>query len=205
MIHLLYLMIGILLVLYCRYTDIESEDNELYKGLVYLLENNVDDLHLELNFTDEALQFGQTITTSLLTDQDGAKVAVTELNKQEYVALKCAFRMESAIKKQLAALREGFFEVIPREYIQIFNEQELELLISGLPQIDVEDLRLNTEYHKYTPQSIQIQWLWRALRSCDQADRARFLQFVTGTSKGIYSYCIIFIGIKGLLINKISS
>lgn len=29
----------------------------------------------------------------------------------------------------------------------------------------------------------QIQWFWRALRSFDQADRARFLQFVTGTSK----------------------
>lgn len=31
--------------------------------------------------------------------------------------------------------------------------------------------------------SIQIQWFWRALRSFDQADRAKFLQFVTGTSK----------------------
>ena len=150
-----------------------------------LLENKLEDMQLELTFTDEIHQFGQQITASLLPDQDGSKVPVTEQNKQEYVALKCAFRMEYAIKKQLAALREGFFEVIPREYIQIFNEQELELLISGLPQIDVEDLRLNTEYHKYTPQSLQMQWLWRALRSFDQADRARFLQFVTGTSKGI--------------------
>ena len=31
--------------------------------------------------------------------------------------------------------------------------------------------------------SFQIQWFWRALRSFDQADRAKFLQFVTGTSK----------------------
>lgn len=30
---------------------------------------------------------------------------------------------------------------------------------------------------------LQVQWFWRALRSFDQADRARFLQFVTGTSK----------------------
>lgn len=30
---------------------------------------------------------------------------------------------------------------------------------------------------------LQIQWFWRALRSFDQADRAKFLQFVTGTSK----------------------
>ena len=31
--------------------------------------------------------------------------------------------------------------------------------------------------------TLQIQWLWRALRSFDQAERAKFLQFVTGTSK----------------------
>ena len=30
---------------------------------------------------------------------------------------------------------------------------------------------------------LQIQWFWRALRSFDQAERANFLQFVTGTSK----------------------
>lgn len=36
--------------------------------------------------------------------------------------------------------------------------------------------------HSFCP-SAQIQWFWRALRSFDQADRAKFLQFVTGTSK----------------------
>lgn len=30
---------------------------------------------------------------------------------------------------------------------------------------------------------LQIQWFWRALREFDQAERAKFLQFVTGTSK----------------------
>ena len=34
-----------------------------------------------------------------------------------------------------------------------------------------------------SPYLQQIQWFWRALRSFDQADRAKFLQFVTGTSK----------------------
>lgn len=32
-------------------------------------------------------------------------------------------------------------------------------------------------------QCFQIQWFWKALRSFDQEDRAKFLQFVTGTSK----------------------
>ena len=30
---------------------------------------------------------------------------------------------------------------------------------------------------------MQIVWFWRALRSFDQTDKAKFLQFVTGSSK----------------------
>ena len=33
----------------------------------------------------------------------------------------------------------GCHEIIPAELISIFNEQELELLISGLPDIDVHE------------------------------------------------------------------
>jgi hypothetical protein len=51
---------------------------------------------------------------------------------------------------------EGFYDIIPKRLISIFNEQELELLISGLPNIDIEDLRANTEYHKYQANSIQV-------------------------------------------------
>ena len=67
--------------------------------------------------------------------------------------------------------------------IAIFNEQELELLISGLPDIDVDDWKNHTEYHNYQASSPQIQWFWRAVRSFDKEERAKLLQFVTGTSK----------------------
>lgn len=30
---------------------------------------------------------------------------------------------------------------------------------------------------------LKIQWFWRALKSFDKEDQAKFLQFVTGTSK----------------------
>lgn len=72
---------------------------------------------------------------------------------------------------------------MPPELIAIFNEQELELLISGLPDIDVDDWKGHTEYHNYSASSAQIQWFWRAVRSFDKEERAKLLQFVTGTSK----------------------
>lgn len=57
---------------------------------------------------------------------------------------------------RLNSFLEGFYDIIPMRLISIFNEQELELLISGLPNVDIEDLRVNTEYHKYQTNSLQV-------------------------------------------------
>lgn len=54
------------------------------------------------------------------------------------------------------AFLTGFYEVIPRQLISMFNEQELELLISGLPEVDIDDLANNTEYKSYTKTSPQV-------------------------------------------------
>ncbi|XP_018576077.1 E3 ubiquitin-protein ligase HUWE1 isoform X3 [Anoplophora glabripennis] len=164
-----------------KYTDMESEDYSFYRGLVYLMENNINHLGLDLTFSTEISEFGVTETRDLIPN--GRHIPVTEENKMEYVRLVCQMKMTGAIKQQLNSFLEGFYDIIPMRLISIFNEQELELLISGLPNVDIDDLKANTEYHKYQTNSLQIQWFWRALRSFDQADRAKFLQFVTGTSK----------------------
>ncbi|XP_042241661.1 E3 ubiquitin-protein ligase HUWE1-like isoform X2 [Homarus americanus] len=164
-----------------RVVDMESEDYSFYQGLIYLLEHNVADLGYELTFSTEVQEFGVTEVRDL--KPNGRNIAVTEESKMEYIRLVCQMKMTGAIRQQLNAFLEGFYDIIPKRLISIFNEQELELLISGLPTIDIDDLRTNTEYHKYQPNSLQIQWFWRALRSFDQAERAKFLQFVTGTSK----------------------
>lgn len=64
---------------------------------------------------------------------------------------------------QLNAFLEGFYDIIPRYLISIFNEQELELLISGLPTVDVDDLKGNSEYHKYNTNSLQVSFMYRPI------------------------------------------
>ena len=61
-----------------------------------------------------------------------------------------------SIQQQLNAFLGGFYDVIPKSLISMFNEQELELLISGLPNVDVDDLYANTEYKTYTKTSPQV-------------------------------------------------
>ena len=87
---------------------------------------------------------------------NGRNIKVTEETKREYVKLVCQTKMTSAIRQQLNSFLEGFYDIIPKHLISIFNEQELELLLSGLPTIDIDDLKANSEYHKYQPNSLQV-------------------------------------------------
>jgi E3 ubiquitin-protein ligase HUWE1 len=81
---------------------------------------------------------------------------VTNENKHEYVQLITENRLTTAIREQINAFLEGFHDIIPRELVQIFNEKELELLISGVPDIDIDDWKNNTEYRGYTSTSAQV-------------------------------------------------
>ena len=72
---------------------------------------------------------------------------------------------------------------MPPSLISLFTPEELELLIAGLPDIDVADLKRHTEYLGYRPTDEAVQFFWQAVESFDASDRARLLMFVTGTSK----------------------
>ncbi|OBZ91840.1 E3 ubiquitin-protein ligase ptr1 [Choanephora cucurbitarum] len=162
------------------YRDVEAVDPAYYKSLVWMLENDITDI-IDLTFSIEVDDFGTNKTIDL--KPNGRNIPVTEANKHEYVSLITEQKLVLAIKDQVNAFLEGFHDIIPPHLIQIFNEQELELLISGLPDIDIDEWKANTVYEGYTIKSPQIQWFWRAVRSFDQEERAKLLQFSTGTSK----------------------
>ncbi|KJZ80444.1 hypothetical protein HIM_00294 [Hirsutella minnesotensis 3608] len=160
--------------------DMESFDPDYYKSLCWMLDNDITDIITE-TFSVEDDEFGVTNIVDLIPN--GREISVTEENKHEYVRLVVEHKLLSSVKDQMEHFLKGFHEIIPARLISIFNEQELELLISGLPDIDIDDWKSNTEYQNYTPSSQQIQWFWRAVRSFDKEERAKLLQFVTGTSK----------------------
>ena len=54
--------------------------------------------------------------------------------------------MTESIKSQIDSFVMGFYSIIPKASIRYFKADELELLLCGLPHIDHEDWRLNTDY-----------------------------------------------------------
>ncbi|XP_071382574.1 E3 ubiquitin-protein ligase HACE1 isoform X5 [Centroberyx affinis] len=165
-----------------NYQDVSSIDPEYAKNLQWILDNDISDLGLELTFSVETDVFGAMEEVPL--KPGGISILVTQDNKAEYVQLVTELRMTRAIQPQINAFLHGFHTFIPPSLIQLFDEYELELLLSGMPEIDVQDWNKNTEYTSgYDLQEPVIQWFWEVVESLTQEERVLLLQFVTGSSR----------------------
>jgi E3 ubiquitin-protein ligase HUWE1 len=181
--------------------DIEATEPDYYKVLRTVLDTPLDDLMMDLTFSAETQKFGRTEVCRLWLDvcfsptdsflcaqveeliPNGRNVAVTDDNKEDYIRLVAHHRMTSAIRAQIDSFLAGFYDLVPPELICIFSPAELELLICGLPDVNVDELMQNTDYHQYKATDDVIVWFWEELRAFNREERASFLQFVTGTSK----------------------
>jgi len=163
------------------HNDMQAIDPDYYKNLQMILQHNLEDIGLELTFSIEDHSFGRSKTIDLIPN--GRNITVTEERKEEYVNLVCQHRMTTAIEQQIKAYLEGFHDMVDSDLISIFNAKELELLISGMPDIDIDDLKRNTNYNGYRPADREIEWFWNILFSLSRSEKAAFLQFVTGSAK----------------------
>ncbi|XP_044287093.1 E3 ubiquitin-protein ligase NEDD4-like isoform X3 [Varanus komodoensis] len=160
--------------------DMESVDSEYYNSLKWILEN--DPTELDLMFCIDEENFGQTYQVDL--KPNGSDIMVTNENKREYIDLVIQWRFVNRVQKQMNAFLEGFTELLPTDLIKIFDENELELLMCGLGDVDVNDWRQHAIYKNgYCPNHPVIQWFWKAVLLMDAEKRIRLLQFVTGTSR----------------------
>jgi HECT-domain (ubiquitin-transferase) len=169
------------------FKDIESIDEEYYNNLKQLRQlaemgEDLSMLCLDFSTTQEVMGVKETINLI----EDGANIDVDNDNFAEYLEACFKYRMMDRIKPQLTELLLGFFDVIPEPLLTVFDFQELELLMCGLPEIDLEDWKEHTEYSGdfettggYAP---ACEWFWEVVEEFDQEMKARLLQFVTGTS-----------------------
>lgn len=126
--------------------------------------------------------------------ENGSDITVTNENLPQFLEANMKYHMMDRVKRQLTELLLGFFDVIPEPLLTIFDFQELELLMCGLPKIDIDDWMANTNYQGYFEQSGKnaktVKWFWEIVSDeFDHEQRARLLQFSTGKSSCLWSCC----------------
>ncbi|XP_053343002.1 E3 ubiquitin-protein ligase HECW1 [Clarias gariepinus] len=177
-------------------SDLEYLDEEFHQSLQWMKDNDITDV-LDLNFTVNEEVFGQVTERELKSG--GANLQVTEKNKKEYIERMVKWRVERGVVQQTQALVRGFYEVVDSRLVSVFDARELELVIAGTAEIDLNDWRTNTEYRGgYHDGHIVIRWFWGAVERFNNEQRLRLLQFVTGTSSVPYEGFTALRGSNGL-------
>ncbi|CAN0188052.1 unnamed protein product [Pylaiella littoralis] len=182
--HLSLPILKHLLGLPVAFTDLEFADVELYRNLQWLRANAGAE-SLGLDFTVTLESFGVKEVAELVPG--GKDVAVTDENKEEYLQLRLKHRVLNGTHAQLWNLMRGLYDVIPAHLISVFDYQEMELLLCGIPEIDVEEWKRCSRYlgayRRAGENHFVIQWFWEVVEAFSEDEKARFLQFCTGSSR----------------------
>jgi len=127
-----------------------------------MAENGDDIEMLCLDFTTTIEIMDQKEEVELV--KGGKDIEVTNDNYLEYLEAVLKYRMLDRVRPQLNELLLGFFDVIPEPLLTVFDFQELELIMCGLPEIDMDDWIEQTEYSGECDEDgidHQIcQWFW---------------------------------------------
>uniref|UniRef100_A0A8B9L0Z8 HECT-type E3 ubiquitin transferase n=1 Tax=Astyanax mexicanus TaxID=7994 RepID=A0A8B9L0Z8_ASTMX len=105
--------------------DLESIDPEFYNSLIWIRDNNIEECSLEMYFSVDMEILGKITSHDL--KPDGANILVTEENKEEYIGLMAEWRFSRGVEGQTKAFLDGFNEVVPLQWLQYFDEKELEV------------------------------------------------------------------------------
>lgn len=163
--------------------ELPSLDPEIYKNLMFLksYEGDVEDLGLTHTVVHQV--FGEQKEIELIPG--GGNVAVTNCNKTRYIHLVANYYLNTQIREQCAAFRMGLSDLIDPRWLQMFNEPELQVLISGKSgRIDMDDLKANTRYAGgYYALDKRVAWFWQALASFTPSEQAAFLRFTTSCQR----------------------
>ncbi|KAL6897777.1 hypothetical protein ACP4OV_006736 [Aristida adscensionis] len=164
--------------------DLPSLDPELYRHLLFLKHYNGDISELELYFVIVNNEYGEQCEEELLPG--GREMRVTNDNVITFIHLVANHRLNYQIRAQSTHFLRGFQQLIPKDWIDMFNEHEIQILISGsLESLDIDDLRSNTNYSAgYHPDHEVVEMFWEVLKSLSSDNQKKFLKFVTGCSRG---------------------
>ena len=164
------------------FDDLRSLDGELYTNLVKLLSMTDEELEgLNLTFSIDEKLDNRNISIDLVPN--GSITPVTSSNKLKFVHEVANFKLNRLINIQCNSFLNGLFEIISKEWLAMFNPYELQMLISGEKDINVQDLKEYVVYGGYTLNDKTIRDFWEIVHEMTNTERFQLVKFVTSVPR----------------------
>ncbi|XP_069585826.1 ubiquitin-protein ligase E3C isoform X2 [Ranitomeya imitator] len=160
-----------------------SLDPEMYKNLLFLKSYEGDVEELGLNFTVVNNDLGEAQVVELKLG--GKDIPVTSANRIAYIHLVADYRLNKQIRQHCLAFRQGLANVVNLEWLRMFDQQEIQVLISGAQvPICLDDLKSFTNYSGgYSADHQVIKIFWRVVENFTDEEKRKLLKFVTSCSR----------------------
>ena len=145
--------------------DANSEINDLFSNILN-----------ELRF-DVVSSAGQTYELI----PGGMNIPITAQNFKRYSSCYRQYRLNE-FQRQIDCIRQGLYSIVPSYFLSLFTPEELEEVVCGKNQVDMELLKRNTNYDGcYDEDSPHIQRFWTVLSEMFNNEQKKlFLTFVWG-------------------------
>ena len=161
--------------------ELQSYDPELYNNLKFLKTYKGDAGDLGLNFT---IVDSNDNNREIELIPHGKSISVDNTNKFRYIYLMANYKLNETTKNQTNAFLNGLQKVVPMQYLQFFDEYELQMVLSGaLNALDIEDLKKNVDLKGYSMNESYMKDFWKILGDFNEADRNLFVKFVTACER----------------------
>lgn len=108
---------------------------------------------------------------------NGDNIPLTFANREEYIQKVFYHRLREH-NAMIESIRRGIDKIVPISALNVLNWYELEVLISGKKEINIELLRRHTVYaNGVSSGAVYIQWFWEILTAFSAENRIRFIRF----------------------------
>jgi E3 ubiquitin-protein ligase HECTD2 len=185
-------------------SDLAQLDPALARNLQAVLdyEGNIAE-DISVVFQVDSDVYGRPVSTPLVPG--GESRVVTKKTREEYVDLYVEYVLDKSIRKQFEPFARGFFNVCGGAALSLFRGEEIELLIRGSGDLDINVLRGTTVYENFqTPTTTSIsaenptevtepvaveaafpvvRWFWELLALAGSDDQRRVLRWITGSDR----------------------
>lgn len=199
--------------------DFAFYDPTTYEGLRQLLqtaashtEESVTDYHLTFSLIPSLEEGGvdrgsdadqQSTTHVYCLVPGGNEIDVNDTNVYEFVKRYTEFKMIETVREPLEQLKQGVFDVLPKNALDGLSAEDLRLLLNGAGDIDVEVLASYTTFHDETGSTSATtlgktfensnssnhldkvsrlkRWFWNTVRAMDTKQRQNLLYFWTSS------------------------
>ena len=111
-----------------------------------------------------------------------------QLYLRESLQLHATHALVGSIHQQVAAFREGLSVFVDAEIRDTLRNcctvAEIQLLLCGVADIDVDEWQLSTKYEPPAfASSQQVRWLWATVRRLPAEEQSKLLFFCTGSAR----------------------